>query len=82
MKRTVLAALVAIIVFSALSSTEAREPKTERPIFYRPDYEETRIDFSGCEAMLSLASATAVDTYCVFKKVDCLQPVILKKSFY
>ena len=65
MKRAMLAALAMVIVFSVFSNSMARELKTERPRFYRPDYEETSIDIPGYEAMMSLAPAAAVDTYCV-----------------
>jgi hypothetical protein len=65
MKRAMLAALAVVIVFPVFSSSMAREPKTQKPIFYRPDYQETSIDIPGYEAMMSLAPAAAVDTYCV-----------------
>ncbi len=68
MKRAVLAALAVIIVFSVFSGSGAKEPKTQRPRFYRPNYVETSIDFSGCEEVMSLApaaAAAAADTYCV-----------------
>jgi len=77
MKRTVLAALAAIIAFSVISSSVAREPKTQRPRFYRPDYVETDLDYSGCEAMVNFApaaAAAAADTYCIvwydFEQMD------------
>ncbi len=74
MKRAVLAALAVIFVFAGLSSLEAKDKKTQRPIFYRPNYKETNIDIPGYEAMMSLAPAAAVDTYCVvwydFEQMD------------
>ncbi len=63
MKRAVLAALAVIVVFSGISSLEAKEQKTERPRFYRPDYGETSIDLPGYEAMRNLVPAAAADTY-------------------
>ncbi len=73
MKRAVLAALAVIIVFSVFSSSGAKEPKTERPRFYRPDYKETSIDIPGYEPGSKLMAA-AVDTYCIvwydFEQMD------------
>ncbi len=69
MKRAVLAALAVIVVFSGISSLEAKEEKTQRPIFYRPNYEETDIDPPECGGtMMDLtpaAAVAAVDTYCI-----------------
>ena len=65
MKRAALAALAVILVFTGFSSLEAKDQKTERPRFYRPNYEETSIDIPGYEAMMSLAEQAAVDTYCI-----------------
>ncbi len=65
MKRAVLAVLAAIIVCSALSIVEAKEPDRIRPRFYRPNYVETSIDIPGYETMTSLAPAVAVDTFCI-----------------
>ncbi len=63
MKRAVLAALAVILVFTGFSSLEAKDKKTQRPIFYRPDYGEVDLDIPGYEAMMSLAPAAAADTY-------------------
>ncbi len=66
MKRAVLAALAVILVFSGFSSLEAKDKKTQRPTFYRPDYGETSIDIPGYEGVRNLSSAVAAaDTYCV-----------------
>ncbi len=69
MKRAVLAALAVILVFAGFSSLEAKDKKTQRPIFSRPNYEETYIDPPECGgSMMDLAPAAAVaavDTYCV-----------------
>ena len=65
MKRAAPAALAAVLVLSGFSVSEAKEQKTQRTIFYRPNYEETSIDIPGFEAMMSLAPAAAVDTYCM-----------------
>ena len=55
MKRGVLAAIAVIVVFAGLSSLEAKDKKQQRPIFYRPNYEETDIDPPECGGTMMVA---------------------------